>query len=194
MFSRFWTNSPNTSASSAPESHSLTAAIMSSTGIFSMDASIDTLSDWMLIAARDGALAIYHFGKTLEAIKKSLPGFPTLNSEVDHNLIRKANADYRKRFPRYEAIRHVVAHSAEFSATQAKRELHANKGPLVARAVGATKGIRFSDSLIQRTYIVNFEGDAHSYEITHASADCLFLSKLMVYSTLGIVTTLNPHP
>ena len=71
------------------------------------------LTQWPMLAARDGAMSVYHFGVAMEGIKKSLPSYPTIDAGVDKKQIRIATNLFRKYFPRPEAIRHVVAHSAE---------------------------------------------------------------------------------
>ena len=94
-----------------------------------LDLATDTLSGWQKMAARDGALSIYHFGQAGEAVRKSLPTCAALNAKVDHDALKVALADFRKAFNRYEAIRHVVGHVADWSATRALRRKHSHKGP-----------------------------------------------------------------
>jgi hypothetical protein len=158
---------------------------------------VETTVEWMTMAARDGALTIYHFGNTLEAIRRALPSCPTINSGVDHQILRSASKYFRKEFPRYEAIRHVVSHAADFTATQADREVHTHKGGPIKAGKGSieySKGMDrfFSDNLANRTYFVSYEGKAHSYEIDHETAGKLFLSRLRVYSALGRSSRLKP--
>jgi hypothetical protein len=95
-----------------------------------LDRATDTLSGWQSIAARDGAMTIYHFGCTVEAIKASLPRCPTLNAGVDHSNLRMARKLFESHFPGYKDIRHVVAHTAEFAATIDDKEIHSHKGRL----------------------------------------------------------------
>jgi hypothetical protein len=101
-----------------------------------LDRATDTLGGWQSIAARDGALSIYHFGSTIEAIRHSLPSCPALNALVDHTVLRTAHAQFRKEFPRIEAVRHVVAHVADFTKTAELKE-HSKKGPYKLEMVEA---------------------------------------------------------
>lgn len=153
----------------------------------SLDAATDTLSAWKQMAARDGALAIYHFGNTMEAIKRSLPNCAAVNRTVNHQLLSRARARFRKAFPRYEAIRHVVGHVADFAATPAERERHSHKGG--AHTVGNVSfdaGTRrqFLGNLYNRSYVVSFKGQVHHYEITRRSALEFSMTKLMIYSAI----------
>ena len=60
-----------------------------------LNAITDTTGAWQVMAARDGALAIYHFGNTIEAIRKNLPKCPALGGLVDHSILRDASKSFR---------------------------------------------------------------------------------------------------
>ena len=154
-----------------------------------LDLATDTLSAWQAIAARDGALTIYHFGNTIEAVRKSLHACPTLDRLVDHARLKHASAEFRKEFPRYEAIRHVVGHAADFAASPKKKDTHSVKGPWkadfeeVSIEVGdADATTQFSGALYQKSYCVTFEGQMHCYEISHLTADKIESAKERAYS------------
>jgi hypothetical protein len=51
---------------------------------------------WLLVAARDGAMSIYHFGKCIDAIQSLFRLCPSMNDKVDHTKIRMA-----KKLPAY---------------------------------------------------------------------------------------------
>src|SRR5271156_3986799 len=59
------------------------------TSFASLDSLTDTLSGWKGIAARDGALSIYHFGKTVQAIYKNLKQCPKLNALVEEGELQE---------------------------------------------------------------------------------------------------------
>ncbi|MEA2882193.1 MAG: hypothetical protein QOH32_1449 [Bradyrhizobium sp.] len=149
-----------------------------------------TVTEWMAMAARDGAITIYHFGNTIEAIRKALPNCPTMNARVEHSILRGASRFFRTEFPRYEAIRHVISHAADFAATPASIAAHSHRGGPIKFNRGGSLEISgkasryYSDNLMNRTYYVSYEGEAHSYEIDQKTADKLLLAKLRVYSSL----------
>jgi hypothetical protein len=54
---------------------------------------------WQFIAARDGAMTIFHFGKTMEAIRSSaLRECPTVRSLVQKQPLRNADNLFRKQW------------------------------------------------------------------------------------------------
>jgi hypothetical protein len=158
-----------------------------------------TLGGWQDMAARDGAMSIYHFGSTVEAIKSSLPACPTLNSQVDHSTLRTAKKSFEGAFPRYKDIRHVVSHSADFVASLAQREAHSIKWPF-KKTVGSVgveiKGqnqvTQLTGNRANATYFVTFENEVHGYEISARTADRLTTVKNRIYSSIGKTMILKP--
>jgi hypothetical protein len=58
----------------------------SSTGLISgetVERTLDTTGGWQLMAARDGAFSISHFGCAMEGVKNSLPFCLALNFQID---------------------------------------------------------------------------------------------------------------
>jgi len=72
-----------------------------------------------MMAARDGALTIYHFGSTIDGIRKSLRSCPALSGPIDRQKLTNAGKLFEAKFPGYIAIRHVVSHYGDFSKTMA---------------------------------------------------------------------------
>lgn len=160
-----------------------------------LDLTTNTLSGWQMMAARDGALAIYHFGQALIAIGANLSNSPTLGSLVNHVPFRLARKSFKATFPSYDAIRHAVGHVADFAATQKKRKIHSIKGPWkfsfgrVSIEVKDEDGFhRFADNLYDRTYCVTYKGEVHKYEITGQTLGRLSKIRLDVYSAFGPAT------
>ena len=70
-----------------------------------IEAQWHTLHGWKAMAARDGALAIYHFGQALAAISPRLHDCPTISARVDHPAVRLARKAFRAALPSYDARR-----------------------------------------------------------------------------------------
>lgn len=174
----------------ANENHNLASQVEAGELSFAhLDAATNTLSGWQMIAAREGAMAIYHFGHALIAIAAGLNTCPTLMTFVDHAAFRLARKRFEAAYPKYDAIRHVVSHVAEFSKTITERQKHSIKG--VFKALFGRVGIemtdpaashQFSDNLYDRTYCVTYEGKVHSYEISEKTLNSLIDVRKQVYS------------
>jgi hypothetical protein len=74
-----------------------------------------TTGGWQSMAARDGALTIYHFGRAIQGLQSSFRFCPTLRDLVDHEAIRQAKKDFDVAFPHNIQIRHAVSHVADLS-------------------------------------------------------------------------------
>jgi hypothetical protein len=153
-----------------------------------------TLLAWQTIAARDGALSIYHFGRALAAILPWLGNCPTIRGLVSHDAIRLARKSFVAALPSYDALRHAVGHAADFNATPEKREAHSIKPPwkgsfgeVNLQIIGA-KSSRFTETLHGRTYYVSYEGHIHHYEIKPETLDVLCKARERTYAVFEAAT------
>lgn len=132
--------------------------------------SMKLLSDWVTIAARDGTLTIYHFGKTLKAI--NFKHAPTIALHVDHKLLRAARSTFDQRFPENIEARNAVGHAADRHATADKSGETTYKGGLdspdlhVAPGAGVVITNALIGSSMTATHI-----DPHTRQTSVVSAD-----------------------
>ena len=140
------------------------------------------------MAARDGALAIYHFGQALHAIASSLKDCPTLRTYTNHGKLRLARKQFEAHFPSVTSIRHVIGHIADFAATIGDKEKHSIRGPYketfgrVGIQVHDTAKITFSDNLYDHTYAVTYDGAVHTCEISSKTLRTLVAVRETTYS------------
>jgi len=125
---------------------------------------------WHFIAARDGAVTIFNFGRSMEGIRASLRKCPSLNAIIDQDALSASTRMLRDRFPRFDGMRHTVAHAAEFSHTEE------------ARADHAAGNLFISSSLFGREFTATFDGKVVSYEISMDSFEVLKAVALMFIS------------
>ncbi len=115
------------------------------------------LMPWQFIAGRDGAMTIFHFGKTIESIKESgFFGCPTLKAKIDHAQLRIGAKLFRQWFRDFERVRHSVAHAAELQKNQESRKRNSMRGAsmqnvLVGRNFQNTHGGRILSYEIGQT-------------------------------------------
>jgi len=157
-------------------------------GLGTLDAQTNTLSGWQTMAARDGALARYHFGQALHAIASSLKDCPTLRTYTNHGKLRLARKQFEAHFPSVTSIRHVIGHIADFAATIGDKEKHSIRGPYketfgrVGIQVHDTAKITFSDNLYDHTYAVTYDGAVHTCEISSKTLRTLVAVRETTYS------------
>ena len=99
-------------------------------------------------------MTIYHFAKTLEAIRKS--GFidcPTFKASIDHQHLRTADKLFGQWFPDFLRIRHAVAHAAELDKD------------LKSRARNAVGILTLRNTFSGSKFYNSFDGRACSYEM-----------------------------
>ncbi|WP_143435244.1 hypothetical protein [Henriciella aquimarina] len=136
----------------------------------------DLLSRYPFVAARDGAMTIYHFAKALDNANGAAFRVPTIARLVDKNLLKDARKLLEDTFPLHVALRHAVAHAAELASNPEKEKDRALSGPYEGLGIKieheqATATIE--EGLSNRTFFTTHQGQILSYDITKSSADAL---------------------
>jgi hypothetical protein len=154
--------------------------------------------NWMNIAARDGAITIYNFGQTIEAIRSNMRDCPTIMPLIDSRALRTASTLMRKAFPGYEQIRHSVGHAAEFSQSADLMKKHSVAGPyeiMPGPPIGqASTRVNIRNSLRGKTFTMTHGGKLYSYNLDRDSLEKLNRIKDVVYSAFRDVETKTPRP
>lgn len=160
---------------------------------------IAALSDWREMAARDGAISIYHFGQTTEAINDNLPTCPSLNKHVNRDALKIAFKLFRARFPRYEMIRHVVGHAAEWAGTSGLRKRHSHKGQWKGGPAGEeltlaneTGELQFLGSLVGNKFYVSHDGKVYDYEVSPTTLEKMRSIRRAIYAAVVTDTIARP--
>lgn len=114
---------------------------------------------WQTIAARDGAMTIWHFFMNLKAIDKILhlqcPDLLAALPQVRLKLI----ANLRKtHFKDYADVRHAVGHKAELRGTREIQRKNALDG-----------WIMFSDQILDRTFYTCIGGRVVHYDVSEGT-------------------------
>jgi hypothetical protein len=138
--------------------------------------------EWSMVAARDGSMNIYHFGKSIVSAEKSLALCESLVERVDKSRLGKANKLFRQSFPQHERIRHTVGHMAEFMTDPTKSKKHEIKGGWSDATSTVGPHTSFVTSLAGRNFITTYEGNLVSYKISKETLDRLIEVKREFYS------------
>ncbi len=139
-------------------------------------------ASWRFIAARDGALQIYHFGKILEQLSSQLHGCPTLSSYIDKGELKLANKLFISGFYDVIEVRDNVGHQAQVLLTP---ERNATKTEIDLPLIHVGAGAMFTDVLHERKYLVTHFGKAAFLEISDESLEKLRNSLDKVTQTLN---------
>ncbi|MBC7314333.1 MAG: hypothetical protein H5U11_17730 [Rhizobium sp.] len=87
-------------------------------------------TDWSFVAARDGAMTVYHFAKTFEILNTYVAKSPSLKAGSDKVAIKRAGRTLREFFPQINVLRDTIAHDGELKNTVEKAAWHPLKGPI----------------------------------------------------------------
>ena len=70
---------------------------------------------WKFLAARDGAMTIFHIGRAMAAVHEALDArsCPALLAMIDIPALRLARRRLEGLFPDFEELRHSVAHAGD---------------------------------------------------------------------------------
>lgn len=124
---------------------------------------------WQHIASRDGAIQIYHIGKTMQSIREHLRGVPTLCTLLDIQQFRTAWKLFESYFPNFILIRDAVAHSIYEIAPTAKDFRSQAPEHINMPGLATGSGIFITNSLYGNKYLITKDKKVASYEISHAS-------------------------
>jgi hypothetical protein len=129
------------------------------------DAEIHKYAMWSHIAARDGAMQIFHVWKSFAAVSHTLPRCPSLQAKVDGKGVTTVIRLFKSTFPNAEGLRYISAHLAEASLSASKHSVK-SFDPQTA-PVMTVGGL----SLNERSYSASYKGTLVSYELSQETAD-----------------------
>lgn len=132
--------------------------------------------NWSFVAARDGAMTIYHIGKTIELTRSGLKRAPTLSALTSTDTLIDAGKRYRQAFPTFEKVRHAVSHSSELFRDKeniAKNAFSGSYDDGYVRIEDSTNVV-VSNGLMGRNYTNTIDGKIISYEISEATKTTVY--------------------
>lgn len=99
-------------------------------GFYRMTELHDTskFEEWQKAAARDCVMSLYHFGRTIEGIDKSLSNIDEIRKLIDTKKLKEQRKKFLSAFPDFIDMRNAIAHSAERMVTKSEFEKHSGKG------------------------------------------------------------------
>lgn len=157
---------------------------------------MDIFRAWSPLAARDGAMTLFHFSKTLDALKACVANCPSISRVVDHDEFRDIRRSFKKQFPDFEGVRHGVAHSGELLKDQKRRELNSVTGPIaLGGGLELSEGAQMmgGEIIINRHFKKVYEGRLVSYELSPENWQ--FLEQLVdrIYALLKALEHPSAH-
>lgn len=146
------------------------------------------LAGWSFVAARDGAMSIYHFLCAMEGIKACVHRGPTIKPYFNGKTSREATKLFSARFPRCEEMRHAIAHAAELVESPEKFEENSFSGSYDDGAVRITnsKNIMISNHLNGDVYSTTINGQIISYAINDVTRTSLIEVRSKLYSAFEV--------
>lgn len=132
---------------------------------------------WKTVAARDGAMTIWHFGKRMAGAQTTLMKHcPTVSAAINRSKLKMAGQLFRESFLGHEDMRHGVAHAGEMVSTPELRTKNAFYGSYESETLwfGPSHDVVVSDILIGNHFTtMGFDGKIVSYELSSATAQRL---------------------
>jgi hypothetical protein len=165
------------------------------TDFATLELSLWTTGGWQMMAGRDGAMTIYHFGSAIEGLQNSLNDCPALNAQVDHREIRNARGIFEGAFDGYIRMRHAISHVAVSSQTLDKKLSHAVKGLFKKKWFSSEnpQGVTWlRGNMNNDTYAVTHEGEVFTYDLNRRSAAKLRSVKQRIYSAFNAAAMPKP--
>ncbi len=162
------------------------------------DEGLEILDGWPVVAARDGAMSIYHFGRTLDGLDETLAKAPNLAAKVDLALRKSARRTFKSAFRDFIGARHAVAHSGDKARTETQQGQHALMRSWANEQVSfrGPGDVVLIDVLNQRQYSNTWEGRVVSYKISIDSLRKLAEVRDEIYRAFSSLATsaFQPNP
>ena len=130
-------------------------------------------SGWRFVAARDGAMSLYHFGRSAEATKTLLKSCPTVIAEVDPIKLKLAVEPFNRSFPRWVKLRDGVAHAGEILKSVEEARTNILKEAYEDTGMSISPGGWSLGNLSGEKYTVGWKGKMFSYPINSESLGIL---------------------
>lgn len=94
---------------------------------------------WVEMAGREAAMTVFHFGKTLTAVRRGYKGLTSIEVSADHAALRATFRRFTHEFPDADKTRHAVAHRGEATSTVSELASHSQDGVFVFGKMTARK-------------------------------------------------------
>jgi hypothetical protein len=152
------------------------------------DAAKTLVQEWSFIAARDGAMMIYHFGKVWQVIPALVKQSPLVDRHVNPAELKAVGRAFETSFPTWAAVRKGVAHMGDFSKDAGNVAAHATDDPInVPGMSGQAAGLYVSNSIFNQTYTATVDGKVVTYEVTSETVSRLEAIRDMVWNIFDTV-------
>lgn len=144
--------------------------------------------DWQFIAARDGALSIYHFGWSMTAIDESLALCPNLRKHIAISERRKFRKLFNCHFPNnMKPVRDSIGHAAAKARNPRDYFNHAFTGRYkFGKVWHQVSNFVVVDDLTGRKFSNSWQGKIVSYRINNASYKKLVTIKDGIYAEFDL--------
>ena len=132
---------------------------------FPVGVSENELFTYRMIAGRDGALSVFHFKYSLDAIKKQRPHCRSIAAKVDAIKIRDVVKQFSAFFPHTDNVRHGIAHAGEVFSSPEKMKVSSMKVARYGQGFAIDEGGYLLSALHERTYSVGNLGEIFSVRL-----------------------------
>ncbi|MEE3502375.1 hypothetical protein [Acidiphilium acidophilum] len=125
------------------------------------------ISDWRFIAARDGAMTLYHFSEVMQMLRNVRSRSRTLYDNLDLEIYKSANRKMQSLIPNLEKLRHGVAHVTKKTSSKEAMTEHGltdTQGEYGIKITGCSS-INVTDCFYGDRFIHNWEGKMLSYDV-----------------------------
>jgi hypothetical protein len=128
---------------------------------------------WPFAAARECAMAAYHFARACEGINKSLGGCPTIRNYADLSALKEGNRLFNKIFPGFVAMREGISHAQEARNSPIASSEHEVKGPITLPGMEVGGALSINGMLSGDTYKTTWEGKVVEFSMNEATGKAL---------------------
>lgn len=138
---------------------------------------------WQFIAARDGALSVYHFYWALSGLVTALNQCAYLSDRLDLKQIREVRKQFDAWFPNAKEVRDAVGHAADKTKDSQEHKRHGFTGVCKIPGLNAGRVTNYviTDHLYRRSFCNTWKGKIECYKINGQNMERLALTRNAIF-------------
>jgi len=144
---------------------------------------MEVFRSWTFIAARDGAMSIYHFAKAMDGANTWAFRSKCFAAKIDKSGLSDAFKLLRTHFPKFEAVRNAVAHAADVTKNPKWLSEHILMGPFEKPLLKLddTSKAMIKNTIFNDVFMSTFDSAIQEYEVSIKTLNALIEIKNTFY-------------
>lgn len=148
---------------------------------------LDRFRGWQLVAVRDGAMTIYHFGQAMAAARTSAFKCKKLAEIIDRPKMKEAGKLFAQTFPNDVKVRNALGHFVELTSIPENRAENSFTGKFTAPGVVIEGKDNVINVLSGAKLSLTYGNEIVEYELSRANFEALLRVQSLLFDAFRAV-------